>query len=337
MTQTAPEVTGTAHRSVFELFAEAKRRVGPVAKNSKNSQQNYSFRGIDAVVNAIAPHFDELGIITAPELIDETYATVEVGAKRTPMGHALVKVRYTFHGPKGDSFVAVTPGEAMDSGDKATPKAMSVAYRIALLQCLNLPTDEPDPDSQSYERSDPDADDGNWFDWPDRIKGIGSREDGLKLDSLLQAEYRDGRLQGQLAKVQAIKAAIADRTKAVMAHASAEASQSAQSPGASGDSQQHPEVVRAAERRAQDDWPDDAPDNIPPSAPDTTPADVADPAEDWKAKFKADLANANDMATIRALRSSIGQAVMDKILTPEDSQALTPLWQQRIVSVQAAA
>jgi hypothetical protein len=41
----------------------------------------------------------------------------------------------------------------MDSGDKAAPKAMSVAYRIALLQALNLPTDDADPDSQSYERS----------------------------------------------------------------------------------------------------------------------------------------------------------------------------------------
>ena len=41
----------------------------------------------------------------------------------------------------------------MDSGDKATAKAMSVAFRTALLQALALPTDEPDPDSQSYERS----------------------------------------------------------------------------------------------------------------------------------------------------------------------------------------
>jgi hypothetical protein len=30
---------------------------------------------------------------------------------------------------------------------------MSVAYRIALLQTLNLPTTDPDPDSESFERS----------------------------------------------------------------------------------------------------------------------------------------------------------------------------------------
>jgi hypothetical protein len=41
----------------------------------------------------------------------------------------------------------------MDSGDKATAKAMSVAFRTALLQSLSLPTDEVDPDAHSYERS----------------------------------------------------------------------------------------------------------------------------------------------------------------------------------------
>src|SRR5690606_40176303 len=55
--------------------------------------------------------------------------------------------------PAGDTSECVSIGEAMDSGDKATPKAMSVAMRVALLQALCIPTDEPDVDSQSYERS----------------------------------------------------------------------------------------------------------------------------------------------------------------------------------------
>jgi hypothetical protein len=64
-----------------------------------------------------------------------------------------VKVTYTFIGASGDSIKATVVGEAMDSGDKATAKAMSVAFRTALLQALSLPTDEPDPDATSYERS----------------------------------------------------------------------------------------------------------------------------------------------------------------------------------------
>lgn len=140
-------------RTIFEIFADVKREVRPVGKDSYNEQQRFKFRGIDAVVNAAAPALDKHGVLTVPTLEKLTYSTVEVGSKRTQMAHAQVEVTYTFYGPRGDHFCARVPGEAMDMGDKATAKAMSVAYRIALLQALNLPTDDPDPDSQSYERS----------------------------------------------------------------------------------------------------------------------------------------------------------------------------------------
>jgi hypothetical protein len=147
-------MTDTGHRTVFELFADVKRKVGPVGKDSYNKQQKFRFRGVDAVVNAVAEALDDHGIILSPHLDKLTYGTVEVGNNRTRMAHAQVEVTYTAYGPGGDSFpMATVPGEAMDSGDKATPKAMSVAYRIALLQALNLPTGDPDPDESSYERS----------------------------------------------------------------------------------------------------------------------------------------------------------------------------------------
>ena len=53
----------------------------------------------------------------------------------------------------GSSVTATVAAEAWDAGDKATPKAMSVAMRTALLQALALPTDEPDPDSHTHERA----------------------------------------------------------------------------------------------------------------------------------------------------------------------------------------
>jgi len=150
MTETGP----SGHRTIFELFAEVKRQVGPVGKDSRNKDQNFSYRGVDAVVNAAADALDSYGVIISPHLDKLTYGTVEVGKNRTPMAHAQVEVTYTAYGPGGDSFpMATVPGEAMDSGDKATAKAMSVAFRIALLQALNLPTGDPDPDSQTYERS----------------------------------------------------------------------------------------------------------------------------------------------------------------------------------------
>lgn len=141
-------------QSIFQVFADVKRQVGPVGKNSENTQQHFKFRGVDAVVNAVATALDEHGVITVPMLDRYDFdGSVEVGQKRSLMGHAKVQVTYRFYGPAGDYFDAKVPGEAMDSGDKATAKAMSVAYRICLLQTLNLPTGDPDPDSQTYERS----------------------------------------------------------------------------------------------------------------------------------------------------------------------------------------
>ena len=140
--------------TIAQALTEVMKEVGAVAKKDRNASQGFNFRGIDAVVNAVSPALQKHGVIVVPSVEDYEYASVEIGKNRTVMGHVKVKVSYTFIGASGDSIKATVVGEAMDSGDKATAKAMSVAFRTALLQTLSLPTDEPDPDSQSYERSE---------------------------------------------------------------------------------------------------------------------------------------------------------------------------------------
>ena len=140
--------------TIAQALNEVMKQVGAVKKNDRNASQGFNFRGIDAVVNAVSPALQKYGVIVVPSVEDYEYASVEIGKNRTVMGHVKVKVTYTFIGAGGDAIKATVVGEAMDSGDKATAKAMSVAFRTALLQTLSLPTDEADPDSQSYERSD---------------------------------------------------------------------------------------------------------------------------------------------------------------------------------------
>lgn len=140
--------------SIQVLLSRVMNDVNAVKKTDRNTAQNFSFRGIDAVVNAVAPALREHGVVVMPEVLEHTYSTVEVGRNRTSMEHVIVRVKYTFTGTEGDSLSCTVLGEAMDAGDKATPKAMSVAFRIALLQALALPTDEPDPDTYSYERAE---------------------------------------------------------------------------------------------------------------------------------------------------------------------------------------
>jgi hypothetical protein len=126
--------------------------VQAVRKDSRNTQQNYPFRGIDAVMNAAGPALRRHGVVVVPNCERVEYRDVHTTSGK-PSRECTVTVRFTFYGPAGDSISCVTPGESMDFGDKGAPKAMSVAFRIALLQALCLPTDEPDPDAASYERA----------------------------------------------------------------------------------------------------------------------------------------------------------------------------------------
>jgi len=138
--------------SITKAIAQASEEIGAVRKADRNEHQRFNFRGIDAVVNACHPVLTRYGIVIVPEVREHHYTQLEVGKNRTLSGHCRLLV--AVHFCLGEERVtAVVASEAMDSGDKAYPKAMSVALRTALLQTLCLPTDEPDPDHDTYERA----------------------------------------------------------------------------------------------------------------------------------------------------------------------------------------
>lgn len=147
--------------TIVEALSAVMRDVSHVKKSDRNRKQGFDFRGVDATVNAVGPALRQHGVVVVPVLRSVEYADVRYSEDK-PATACRVQVIYTFHGPEGDALDCAVAGEAWDSGDKATPKAMSVAYRTALLQALCLPTDSPDPDHDSYERADeppvPDAD-----------------------------------------------------------------------------------------------------------------------------------------------------------------------------------
>jgi hypothetical protein len=138
---------------IITLLSKVMDDAGAVHKNERNNHQQFNFRGIDAVVNAVSPALRKHGVVVIPTINSCDYETVEVGQNRSRMASVRVNVTYTFHAPDGSSVGATVSAESMDSGDKATAKAMSVAFRTALLQTLCLPTDDIDPDATTYERS----------------------------------------------------------------------------------------------------------------------------------------------------------------------------------------
>lgn len=146
--------------SVVEAVSAAMADVRSVGKDSTKTGAggSYKFRGIDAVMDAAGPAFRRHGVVVVPHKIKAIeYTTVTVGKDKSVMASVRVRVVYRWRGPLGDHFDTEVPAEAFDSGDKATAKAMSVAYRTLLIQALTLPTGDRDPDADAYERNGHDA------------------------------------------------------------------------------------------------------------------------------------------------------------------------------------
>lgn len=151
--------------AIYTALAAVMADCDHVAKRDRNEHQRFMFRGIDAVVNAVGPVLRKHGVIVCPNVERVDYETVQTSTGK-PATACRVLVTYSFYAEDGSSIDTRVAGEAWDSGDKACPKAMSVAFRTALLQALALPTDEADPDSQSYERDH--AQGGGWEAPPQR-------------------------------------------------------------------------------------------------------------------------------------------------------------------------
>jgi len=136
----------TAREVILAVMAE----VQGIAKKDRNLQQSFNYRGIDAVMNKVGPALRNAGGFILPRVLETKTNTAQT-AKGGTLNVVHLTVEFGIYGLDGDPIVGTVAAEAFDSGDKATSKAMSVALRTFLLQVLALPTDEPDPDSYSYE------------------------------------------------------------------------------------------------------------------------------------------------------------------------------------------
>lgn len=193
--------------TLVERLIAVKRDIGAVAKGERNSAQNFNFRGIDAVLNAVAGPFMKHGIMSYPsKVISVKRGTATTNSSRT-MNTVEVVMQYAFT-DGNDTLYFEAPGESFDSGDKATPKAMSVAYRTALLQALTLPTDEPDPDSESYEAAPQVAQMND----DDLLAAINAETDIVRLQEIWPE-------QGLSARPAHLQAAVKDRAATLRAEA----------------------------------------------------------------------------------------------------------------------
>ena len=145
----------TTEKMIYGKMIEVVKRITKVGKTQKNTQQGFMFRGIDDVQNALNGIMGEVGVVCVPVEV-EVKQSDRVSSKGTPMIHARARVKYRFYAEDGSFIDANMEGEAIDSGDKSTSKAISIAYKYLLLETFMIPTEEQkDPDHESHELAKP--------------------------------------------------------------------------------------------------------------------------------------------------------------------------------------
>lgn len=140
--------------TVYECIAAVSEEIAQIgiAKTHNNAAQGYKFRGIDDVYNALAPLIAKHKLVIMPRMLTRTQSE-----KQTAKGGALfavvVEAEFDFVSAADSTSHTVRMfGEAMDSGDKATNKAMSAAFKYAAFQTFCIPTEgDNDADLHTHE------------------------------------------------------------------------------------------------------------------------------------------------------------------------------------------
>ena len=138
------------YKAINVVQAELARE--GISKGRRNQQQGYNFRGIDDVYNAVSPLLAKAGLVILPRVLGRD-CVERTNAKGTALFYVTVEVEFDFVASSdGSRHTVKTFGEAMDSGDKATNKAMSAAYKYALMQAFAIPTEgDNDADATTHE------------------------------------------------------------------------------------------------------------------------------------------------------------------------------------------
>jgi len=144
--------------NVYNLIAKVSHDLCQqgIAKDRRNTQQGYGFRGIDDVYNALAPIISKHGLVILPRVISREVSE-RMGKSGSSLFYVVVEVEFDFvSSHDGTKHTVKTFGEAMDSGDKATNKAMSAAYKYAAFQTFCIPTEgDNDADAITHETHTP--------------------------------------------------------------------------------------------------------------------------------------------------------------------------------------
>ena len=144
--------------NIYQSIAKIMEEGYSISKNKRNTQgSGYMYRGIDDVMNTFQPLLSKYKVFVVPQVL--SHAREERQTKNgSQLIYSVLEIEYKFYAEDGTWVSAIVIGEGMDSGDKASNKAMSVGMKYAMFQVFCIPTEEmrdADPDRETPPPSAP--------------------------------------------------------------------------------------------------------------------------------------------------------------------------------------
>jgi len=177
---------GEELKLIYTKLADIQAEVGAIAKERINQQQGFKFRGVEDVLNMLHGLLAKHRVVVVPEKVGERHEE-----RPSKSGGIIIEriydIKYTMYAEDGSSVSAIVPGEGMDSGDKASNKALSGSYKYWAFLTFSIPTEgvlidgdngSPEP-GKSQPKAEPQGEPGN---------GKGSKGDDEKPSSKLKKE-----------------------------------------------------------------------------------------------------------------------------------------------------
>lgn len=147
---------------IYQKMVAIMKEIAAVGKDQTNTVQNFKFRGIDQFINALHPLCVKHGVFVNPQNVSYKSELKEVTRSSGKLGvdkHVELLTNYIFIAEDGSSVtLGPIPSEGLDSGDKATNKALSSGLKYLLIQTFLVPTaDMAEADADSPEHGTPAA------------------------------------------------------------------------------------------------------------------------------------------------------------------------------------
>ena len=195
----------SVYKSINAVMSELSK-TGITKDRTSTQGSGYKFRGIDDVLNALSPLLSRNGLCILPRVLNRTI-TERISQKGGALFYVVVEAEFDFVcAEDGSKHTVKTFGEAMDSGDKATNKAMSAAYKYACFQAFSIPTEADNgADAHTYEvKIEP-------FDLLAALDAVEAAHDVKQLELVWKARSAQAKAANDRAAYDALAAAVKEK------------------------------------------------------------------------------------------------------------------------------